>query len=155
AFSPDSKRIVFPGESGDVKVWDVQSQRLLDTLPTTAHKRLASPRLSIAHSRDGKTVAIAGPEAVYAWDGARREQVVLAFHEQEMIKYSPASVAFSPEGKLLAATGAYWRNDKELSYEIKIWETTGWKPWSAIAEVMNAASRNQAKTPSKLWEIWE
>jgi WD40 repeat protein len=103
AFSPDGKRLAIgagdgvPGKRGEVKVWDAQTgQKLLDLQGDTGSVT------SVAFSPDGNRIAsnsFGGP--VKVWD-AQSGQEVLA------LKGASGPLAFSPDGKRLAAGWQLW-----------------------------------------------
>jgi len=113
AFSPDGKTLA-AGYDGGVVLWDVaRRERLVDQPLAVAEGGVES----IAFSPDGKTLAagcrrtvrtrgnleVLGDGGVVLWDVARREWLVdplLAVAEGGGL-----SVAFSPDGKILAAGG--------------------------------------------------
>ncbi len=93
AFSPDGHRLAIAGleESG---VLAVDSGRLLFGLPTPAY--------SAVFSHDGSAVAIAGDGFASAFDSATGKH--LLFHLS--LGQVPATVAFSPDDRLIAIGGA-------------------------------------------------
>jgi WD40 repeat protein/serine/threonine protein kinase len=109
AFSPDGKVLVAAGSKG-VKLWDVRTRRPLPGLKqdTTCH-------LFCTFSRDGTLLATArgmvlgiggatggGGNDITLWDPATgMVRAVLSAHG-----FTPASLAFSPDGKTLATGGS-------------------------------------------------
>lgn len=91
--SPNGKQRVSITSSGDVKVVDLKSQKLL----STRHAHFDHGR-SVAYSPDGKWLATAA-ERIILWDAKSLEKV--APLEYESIVWS---VAFSPDGKWLVST---------------------------------------------------
>jgi WD40 repeat protein len=116
AFSPDGKRLVAGGvapnllqpqsSTGVVKVWEVESGRLLRTYP--AHPGLVA---GVAFSPDGRTVASAGfGDVVHLWDadtGATKQ--VLRGHSNWVNR-----PAFRPDGALLATPS--------MDGTVKVWD---------------------------------
>jgi eukaryotic-like serine/threonine-protein kinase len=107
AFGPDGKVLASASKDRKVKLWDVATGRLLQTL---AHE---SPIQSIAFNPDGHLLATAqfGPAAhpVQVWDLATLQAITLPDDELGQSGYG---VAFSPDGKVLAACGdglTIWR----------------------------------------------
>ena len=93
AFSPDGMTLVSGSFDKTVRLWDVTTGKQLRTL-----KEYANRIYSIALHPDGKTfVSInGGTNNVYLWDIATGEQLW-------MLKGNSTSVAFNPDGKLLAS----------------------------------------------------
>jgi len=144
AFSPDGKVLASGG--GVVKLWDVATRREIRTF--TGHVNSVQ---SLAFSRDGKTLA-AGTlgEGVVFWDVAtgRRNG---GLHTDEWV----LSLAFSPDGKILASQGGT---------ALELWDmATGTKTGTLPTRVHNwprlAFSRDGRMLVSaedlgiKLWDV--
>jgi WD40 repeat protein len=126
AFSPDGQTLASgnggwegrPGPAGRVKLWQPATGRLLADLP--AHP---AGVVGLAFAPDGRTLATAHPALtrqqlgeVRLWDLARRRPLkVLKGPEL----FSMTCVAFSPDGRLLAAGDA--------NHTVKLWETATWR----------------------------
>lgn len=97
AFSPDGQTLA-AATNGGVEVWDLTARKLVARLTQTT---LA---FSVAFSRDGKTLAFVDGwgDSVVLWDlESHRELRVLKGND-----VPTGSVAFSPDGKILAMAGS-------------------------------------------------
>jgi WD40 repeat protein len=110
AFSPDGERIVTGGfdsprnPGSEVKVWDARTGALLLDLTQPCHAvgYLASARVSVAFSPDGKRIIVAGARTKTSLGNAltvRDTQTGAALLEVKMNNDIPLSVAFSPDGE--------------------------------------------------------
>jgi WD40 repeat protein/mono/diheme cytochrome c family protein len=117
-FTPDSRRLLtgggVPTESGEVKLWDVDSGSLVWS---------ASPHsdtvLALAVSGDGNTVITgAADRTTYLLDGKTGKTIRrLEGHTHHVL-----SVALSPDGKLAATAGA--------DHLLRVWDLGGGEPHS-------------------------
>jgi WD40 repeat protein len=104
--SPDGRRVaaVFTTESGSsIVVWDAAR---LSIVKTAAVDRAVAG--AVAFSPDGRWVAIAGTEAVVLWDVKRQDTPRrLGLPDARWLSDAPGptSLAFSPDGRRLAAGG--------------------------------------------------
>ncbi|MCW3100866.1 MAG: (Myosin heavy-chain) kinase [Chthonomonadaceae bacterium] len=121
AFSPDGKTLAIGGEnstdtptgthySGVLELWNVSTGKLIASLPTAANIIVNS----VAFSPDGKTLAIGGanfsPTAINfgvleLWNVSTAK--LITSQVQTAIGSVYTSVAFSPDGKTLAAGGRF------------------------------------------------
>ncbi|HXT35495.1 MAG TPA: WD40 repeat domain-containing protein, partial [Chloroflexota bacterium] len=107
AFSPNGKILAALGGNGDVQLWDVPHRQLLAVSLVGTLTR----GWTVAFSPDGKTMAVGGCEltdsdgictngGIDLWDVARQQ---LLWHPLTGALDSVNSVAFSPDGKILAS----------------------------------------------------
>ncbi|MEG4797561.1 CHAT domain-containing protein, partial [Microcoleus sp. LAD1_D1] len=117
AFSPDGKTLASASRDKTIKVWNLQSQKPIATLP--GHSDWV---ISVAFSPDGKTLASASYDGtIKLWNLQSQKPIAtLAGHSEGVI-----SVAFSPDGKTLASAS----RDKT----IKVWNLQSQKPIATLA----------------------
>jgi WD40 repeat protein len=128
--SGDGKILAAGGPDGRVRLWDIATGKVKTILVGWSADTWIS---SIALSRDGKMVAAAcsydscdedSPKPIRVWNVKTGKVIaVLKGHE-----YSVTSVAFSPDGTLLASVSGdgvadhEWEEPPEPSYELKLWD---------------------------------
>jgi WD40 repeat protein len=122
AFSPDGKLLVSGSQDNTVKVWDVSDDKLLHTL-TADDQRLNA----MALSPDGKTVALGmitrKDEKITG--GEVRLFDVRTGNLKRTLKVpgtvGVGTLAFSPDGKTLAAGGLGVDRDLKTLGELRLW----------------------------------
>ncbi|MEV0220583.1 helix-turn-helix domain-containing protein [Streptomyces sp. NPDC050704] len=109
-FSPDGRRLAIVGRNGSVWIWNLSTGALL-----TAHAGHGQPVRAVAFTPDGRTLAvvhIGGGDVVTLLDAATGRA-------QRTIKPggpSPLSLAFSPDGHIMATASS-------SSGLVKTWDT--------------------------------
>lgn len=141
AFSPDSKILVTGGYITPVRFWDTRNGELLRTFP----EPFPTYTDVLVFSPDGKTLAVGGSRKewkdkrlvrpigeVRLYDVATGEMRQLLTQPEEGIGDDIESLAFSPDGALLASGGASGKHEtiNEISSrfnvkrgEIRLWDT--------------------------------
>ena len=144
------------GLEGQVKVWDTSTGRELRTVTVPSANPLVPARIAaVAFSPDGRTLAVTqGGGGVSLWDAATGQQVgalgASAAHANPYNPYLAAysggtataleAVAFSPDGRLLAAGGKETRsNFDQAAWMAKMMELMRRDPKRAQAEAAQAA----------------
>jgi WD40 repeat protein len=99
AFSPDGRRVVVAEPSGKVRVWSVEKEEVVLTLP--GHGAFA---LTAAYSPDGERIITAGgDESARVWDARTGELLAeLGTHESAV-----STVLFSPDGDWILTLSAW------------------------------------------------
>jgi WD40 repeat protein len=106
AFSPDGKRLAAGGENNLVKIWDVRTGKVLQTL--SGHRGDID---TVAFSHDGRWIASGSEDStVKVWDG-RSGEPVHSFRGHTGIV---TSVAFSPDNRRLISGSR--------DHTVKVWD---------------------------------
>ena len=122
--SPDSQMLISGGKDGNIKLWNLVTGELLDTL--SGH---SSSVESVATSPDGQLLySGSGDSTIKLWKLNTRELL----HTFTGHTSSVSSVATSPDGKIIAS-GSY---DKS----IKLWDVTTRKPIRTLQGVSSLVS---------------
>lgn len=119
AFTWDSRRLVSGGEDGIVRIWDIKSGKVLDSL--RAHVK---PVTSLALSPDGILMATVSSPLEGVNDSGGEVKLWNLENQKELIRFTAhkayiSGVAFSADGKSLI-TCSY---DKT----VKVWDTSNGK----------------------------
>ena len=119
AFSPDGRTLAYGADDGVTRLWDVATARERARLVGDS-----GPLLGLAFSPDGQTLATASRDGtVKLWNVASGHLKSTLAHKDSL-----RSVAFSPDGRMLAS--CYWSekytkngpdNDR-YGTQIKVWE---------------------------------
>lgn len=109
AFSPDGAFIVTGHTNGQVQLWDVPKARLARTLGLkgTLGARGAGVNC-VAFSRDGHTIAATDARKIVLWDARDGHQIAQFSGPTDVSMFG---IAFSPDGKTLAAGGPHFESD--------------------------------------------
>jgi WD40 repeat protein len=122
AFSPDGQKFVTGGSEHALQLWDVETGRQLP--PVSGHKDSV---FSVQFAPDGKTLASYGADPpVRLWDlSSAREQRRFLLEGRGGLFFTPGSLvpacslAFSPDGKTLAAIGV--PKEGEANNPVPLW----------------------------------
>ncbi len=111
-FEPSETRLISAGYDGTIKWWDAT----IETFPAAVAGHRGSTE-NMAFHPDGKTLASAGWGGIYLWDAAsgRRIATIHTGHPSGR----PFYVAYSPDGRQLAAVGE--------SPLVQVWDTASRK----------------------------
>jgi WD40 repeat protein len=113
AFAPDGQTIAGGQEDGTIKFWNVASGRLRSILP--GHKGAVR---CVIYSPDGQLLASSGVDDTVLVHDTDSDVLVRSFKLRKIVD----TVAFSADGKLLAATTDY--NNPSAFH---VWEVSTWK----------------------------
>jgi WD40 repeat protein len=103
AFTPDGRRLISAGRDRVVNVWDLKDAARAAPVPHWTMPQFSLSPWSMALSRDGNRLAIGGPTAdgnVRLYDMRNGTLLHTLMDDLRII-----SVAFSPDGRLVAAAG--------------------------------------------------
>jgi WD40 repeat protein len=110
AWSPDGQSLVSWFESGNARItliiWDTQTGRIRHLIPATPPMMLGTLTRGVSWSPDSARLAIGRNEGVQIWDIARSKEIARYLLPEEsgaLGERGCASVAWSPDGRLLAA----------------------------------------------------
>jgi WD40 repeat protein len=163
AFSPDGKTLAIGSGDGAVRLWDTATRQQIGSPLTVPGGQV----ISVAFSPDGKRLVTAGSTrndltqsddgTIQLWDTATRQQIgsPLTVPGGQVI-----SVAFSPDGRTLAAGSA--------EGTVRLWDVAGrrqigspLRPLGKVNEVLSVAFSPDGKTLAsgdqdgtvRLWDV--
>jgi tricorn protease-like protein len=150
AFSPGGKMIVSGSSDRTVKIWDASTGKEIRTI--------SDPNMTghMALSLDGRWVAVAGKyptphiSTVKLWDLATGAELraIGALADGDLIgNYNDIKLTFSPNGKTLATSRAYYQQGYDRENAIQIWEVSTGRELGRIGirYVTNMAFRPDGK----------
>lgn len=119
AYSPDAGLLAMGGNTGDVKVWDMEKRSSLATFET--HETSIA---DLAFSPDGEILATAGNDGTVKLWNWREKTLLNEFNLEEAF---PLKIVFSPDGNLIASSTdnfvAVWDvTEGDLSYVLQTGE---------------------------------
>ncbi|MGE0007683.1 MAG: caspase family protein [Parvibaculaceae bacterium] len=118
AYSPDDDRVLTGGSDGTMKLWDVETGRLIRTFP--AH---LDDVTSLAFFADGSRVLSgSGDKTVKVWD-VKSGQLLHTFDDHRSVV---TSVAVSRDGTLIASGS--------VEGTVRLWSAVTWKPVHTLTE---------------------
>jgi WD40 repeat protein len=112
-FGQDSELVASADASGKVFIWNAATGNIVRTLDGDGDYVLG-----LAFSRDGRYLAVASWKMVRLWDLEKPQETPQSLGG---LAGTINGIAFSPDGKRLAACGGY-----KAKGEIKIWHRTQW-----------------------------
>ena len=139
SFSDDGKLLASSGTDNQIKLWDVTTGRSVKTLSGAA-----MPITDIAFSADGRSLTIAGPQAVSSWElttGGVRRAVALPddYARAGLEGMSERGSVLSSDGKLVVAGS----NHQPVA---KVWEVSTGREMPNVTLTQGKELRNAAFT---------
>lgn len=118
ALSPDGKHLAAGNRDGTVRLWNTATKQPEYTFDEFRDR---SGDVSVAFSPDGtRLAAVLGKGSVHVWNTATRELIrTLAMRHVDEQCY-PTNIAFSSDGRLIAATGKF--GSGSASGEVAVWD---------------------------------
>jgi WD40 repeat protein len=136
AFSPDGNTLVSTDSEGQILIWDVISGQLRMTLPG----QFASPVIGFVFSQDGNTLASINNNSIRLWD-VTSGNPRLTLPKSDFV----TDMAFSPDGKSLAAVGQDSR--------ITLWDSQSGSVTQVITSQQNGVNAIAFSPDSKILAI--
>jgi RNA polymerase sigma factor (sigma-70 family) len=129
-FSADSRRLFSASGDGTIRVWDVASGRQLHRLTGQGGRTMlmtASPDGCWLASARHPTLRVGANEVFVCNAHSGQQKARLAMTRNNSV----AQLAFTPDGRLLAAVGGGGQRDEPM--EIKVWDVESGKEQYALA----------------------
>jgi RNA polymerase sigma factor (sigma-70 family) len=149
AFSPDGRTVAGGSGVNVVNIWDVAGRRLVRRLEVDAKKEglRGVAYYQVAFSPDGKMLAAGGrglttegkaDGVIHLWDLTAGTIVrCLSLMDRPDETCEPAHIEFSPDGKVLAASG---RIQQKGGAKVRLWETATGKELAPQTAAINGVA---------------
>lgn len=121
AISPDGKRLAsasleFPGLTPTLKMWDTETGKHLSSWPLD--KQGLGLIFQAEFSPDSQRIAFALGGSVQVWDVPRGKKLLTVGQAEGMV----GSLAFSPDGRRLAAGSRHLSKDRKQHVVVRLWD---------------------------------
>lgn len=138
AFAPDGKTLVARGTDRMIRFWDLATGKLIRTFQAPEHVH------KIALSPNGKNLAMIGEKTARLWDAVAGKEIRTITGQQGNYR----SLAFSPNGKILAA-GSEDRTD----HIVYLWEIATGREIRAFRGRPREEKRNDQISPVHIYSV--